>query len=329
MIRSLIAAMAFGTILSGPSASLEEGAQPSRRDSAAPTAVEWTVSPSHRDGQVQLSLSYRTNGSNSQTSRPWPIQRLQGLSAGQLNGGSGPASFRIAADAGSLDCAGALRAGRGGGTCEFRPDRAYAAELERRGFGRATDRQLYHLAVQGVGRELIAALEQHGYARTDVDGLVAAGIHGVTADYVRGMAQAGYRVGSLDKLVEFRIHGVTTDFVRELAAASPDLVRLHADRLVEMRIHGVSPRFVREMREAGLRELTPARLVEMRIHAVSPAFVREMSQLGYRDLPVSQLVAMRIHGVTPGWVRQLHARGIRPASSEDLVGLRIHGGRFE
>lgn len=324
MIRTLVLAIAAGTIFTGPSAQTDEAGGTAAVSSLP---VEWSIRPAGRDGMVQLRLDYERRGQQNSNSRAVSLADLQGLSAAQL-AGSGPASFRWTAEAGTLGCSGTFEAGRGLGRCDFRPDPRFAAELERRGIGRPSTEQLYQLALARVGVDLLNELDRGRYARPDVDDLVSAGIHGVTPDFVSGMAEAGYRVGSVGKLVEFRIHGVSPDYVRDLAAANPDLVRLHADRLVEMRIHGVSARFVQGMREAGLRDITPARLVEMRIHGVSPEFVSEMNRLGYTNLSVSQLVAMRIHGVSPAWVRQLHERGVRPQGGDELVSLRIHRGRF-
>ncbi len=288
--------------------------------------VEWSISPAGQPDKVQLRLEYRRGNNNSSHSRTTPLAEIQGLSAAQLSG-AGPASFRLGGEAGTLDCRGTLDRGRGIGTCDFRPDAAFAAELERRGIGRPTPEDLYHMAMQRVGRDLLNELGRHDYERPTVKDLVSASIHGVTAQYVREMADAGHRVGTVDRLVAFRIHGVTPRFIREIADASPNLIRLHGDQLVELRIHGVSGEFVRGMAEAGYRDLSPRQLVEMRIHGVRPAFVKELADLGYRNLSSRDLVALRIHGVNGSWVRELHQAGIRPASADALVEERIMGRR--
>jgi hypothetical protein len=323
MIRMSFLALAAGTMSIGSSVQISEGGTAAAAQAELP--IEWTISPAADAGKVQFRLEYsRRPGHQSSTSRTTDLADLQGLGEGQLRG-SGPASFRIVKDAGTLNCRGNMERGRGIGTCSFRGDPAFAAELERRSIGRASSEDLFQLAIHNVSRDLMSELERNGYAKPALKDLVAAGIHGVTPGFVRGMAQAGYRLGSIERLVEFRIHGVTPDYVRELASANPNLVRLHADKLVEMRIHGVTPALVRSLNEAGYRELAPSQIVELRIHGVSPDFIRGMGEAGYRNLTARQLVEMRIHGVSPQYVREIAESGYRGLASSDLVAMRIHG----
>ncbi|HEY0116663.1 MAG TPA: hypothetical protein VGB54_13185, partial [Allosphingosinicella sp.] len=305
MFRTFLFTVAAGSLAAGPSSTQpvepQRPAAPAgsaRSTGSATLPVEWTISPTDRDGIVQLRLAYDRGGRQSNNSRPVPLSELEGLDAARL-AGNGPASFRFGGEAGTLHCSGTMAGGRGIGTCDFQPDQGFAAELERRGMGRASIEDMYQLSVQGVGRDLLSELDRHEYARPSVRDLVAAGIHGVSADYVREMAASGYRVGTVERLVEFRIHGVSPHFIREIAQANPNLVRLHPDRLVEMRIHGVSPELVRSLNQSGMGDLTPSQIVEMQIHSVSPDFVRGMAEAGYRDLGQRQLIEMKIHGVSP------------------------------
>ena len=181
---------------------------------------------------MQLRLSHRTRNGNSDNSRSYPIASLQGFDAAA----SGPVSFRVGGEAGSLDCSGVLRDRRGAGTCRFQPDERFAAGLERRGVGRATAEPMYQMALGNVRLELLDELARLGYERTTVDNLVEAGIFGIDVPYVREMADSGYRVGSMRRLVEFRIHGVTPAFVREVNQSG--LQRASASDLVEARILG-------------------------------------------------------------------------------------------
>lgn len=291
--------------------------------------IEWTLSPrsSAPSDTVQLALSYRTgsNGHN-MNSGSWKLAELQGLTAAQLGSSQGsPATFRIAREAGVLDCSGVVRQWRGTGECSFRPDARYAAALQSRGIGRPNLREHYQLMVQDVGTPLIQELERQGYKRPGIDDLVAAGIHGVTVPYIRSMAAAGYRLGKVDELVAFRIHGVDADYVREMAALSPPGGRYSADQLVAMRIHGVSAAKAREYAQLGYRGISHGDLVSMAIHGVTPTYIRELADLGYRGLSASDLVSMRIHGVTPAYVRDMRAAGYTLPSAEQLVRMRISG----
>jgi hypothetical protein len=297
MIRTCLLALAAGTLFTG--SSIQIAGSGSAASQSRAEMINWTIRPAGQAGKVQLQMEYSLRpGHNSTTSRTTSLSELQGLGEAQLRG-RGPASFRLVKDAGTIDCRGTMDDGRGIGTCGFRPDPSFTAELARRGIGGGSTEELFQLAMHDVSRDLLSALDRHGYAKPDMEDLVGAGIHGVSPAFVNGMADAGYRLGSVDRLVEFRIHGVSPDYVRELASANPRLVQLHADKLVEMRIHGVTPALVRSLNDAGFRDLTPSQIVELRIHGVSPEYIRGMGATGYRNLSARQLVEMRIHASRP------------------------------
>jgi hypothetical protein len=297
---------------------------PAIRESAAwDRQLSFTVEPSDdAHDRVQLSLRHGDGNRRSHYGRSFARSDLEGLGTAD-----GPVRFRIAREAGTIECSGTMRDRRGSGDCRFTPDPGFAAELDRRGIGRPTSEQQFHLAMAGVGRPLLAELDRQGYPRARVQDLVALGIHGADVDYLRGLDGAGYRVGSLDKLVAFRIHGVTPAYIAELAALGGAFRNMAPDRLVEMRIHGVTPGFARAMSELGYRGLGPGELVAMRIHGVSEARVRELAAIGYRDLSADTLTQFAIHGVTPDYIREMAAAGYRDLTAQQLVNLRIHGVR--
>jgi hypothetical protein len=286
---SLAGAATGDSFASGGAAEQPPAAEPGR------VALDWTIEQSAREGLVQLRLRHRTSRGHSDNSRSYRLAELEGLSPALASGeASGPAAFRLNAEAGTIDCSGSMQSGRGVGECRFAPDARYAAELERRGVGRASAEQMLQLAMGRVSLSVLDELASNRYERPDVDGLVSTGIFGIDSAYIREMAATGYRVGSVERLVEFRIHGV-------------------------------SPEFVRGMAELGYSDIPADRLVEFRIHGVSPELVRGMAELGYRDLEPQQLVEFRIFGVTPAFVRELQASGLRPASARELVELRMFG----
>jgi hypothetical protein len=288
--------------------------------------IEWTISP--RSGEpsdtVQLSLRYQTPpGGRSEHSGPRRLSELQGLTAAHLASQGGPAAFRIAREAGTLDCRGVAGAGRGAGECSFRADTNFAAALERRGIGRPSLQQQYYLAMQNVGTELVSELERQGYGPIAIDKLVSAGIHRVTVPYVRSMADAGYRLKDMDKLISFAIHRVDADYIREVEPLNGG-ARFSPDEIVSMRIHRVSAAQARELAALGYRGLTHKQLMSMSIHKVTPDYIRAMAAAGYRDLNPDQLVSMRIHRVTPEFAREMQALAQRRLSADDLVSMRIH-----
>jgi hypothetical protein len=278
-----------------------------------PIRVDFTLAPDRAEASsfetVRLGLSFSSSrGGHSQFTQPRRLAELQGLTGQNLASETGAeARFRLAAEAGRLDCDGVVRRGRGAGECLFTPDEGFAEALSRRGLGRPTAQQQLVLALQGADLQVLDELDRQGYAKPDLDDFVAAAVHGVDLAYLMSMDAAGYRVGRLEKLVAMRVHGVSPDRIRALTAASPSLRGASADQQVSMKIHAVSPEYVREMAELGFTKLTPEQLVQMKIHGVSPDFVREMAKAGYRGLSVAEAVGLRIHGVTPEHARRANA----------------------
>jgi hypothetical protein len=289
--------------------------------------IEWTISPRHGEGEgaVQLSLSYRTpDGGHSMNSAPRLLSDLQGLTAAQLASAGGPAAFRIAREAGMLDCRGVAGGGRGAGECNFHPDLGFAAALERRGIGRPSPRQQYHLAMQGVGMPLVTELERQGYGPISIDKLVSAGIHRVSVPYLRSLADAGYQLKDIDKLISFAVHRVDANYIREIETLNGD-ARFSPDEIVSMRIHRVSATQVRELAALGYRGLTHKQLTSMAIHRVTPDYIKAMAAAGYKGLSPQQLVSMRIHRVTPEFAREMQALARNGIPADQLVTMRIHG----
>src|SRR5918998_1583363 len=127
--------MAWKPLIAIAAATLAASLAAAPGDIGAP--IEWTISPRQSDGdqRVQLALSYRHPGGGQNTnSRSYSLAELQGLSPAALASSQGtPARFRLVREAGTLDCDGIVRQGRGTGECSFAADARFAAELERRG----------------------------------------------------------------------------------------------------------------------------------------------------------------------------------------------------
>lgn len=241
--------------------------------------VGWTLTPAASRGpqKVQLGLSHRSGGNQMQISRTVALDELPGLTPAQLaSAGGAPTRFRIVREAGTLDCGGNVRQGRGAGDCTFRPDAGFAAALRQRGIAAPSPQQQFMLAMHNLGLELLGELHRRGYRGLDLAQLTAAAIHGITPDYLRALDAAGHRGGSLR-----------------------DLVR--------MRIHRVSPADVRAFAALGYTDLSPAQLVSLSIHRVTPAFVRDMAESGYRRLTPEQLVRLRIGGIDADEARRANA----------------------
>ena len=139
-------------------------------------AISWSIAP---DGapdatEVQLTIeSHWAPGSDSIWSNSRRIDELTGLNAAQLRGPTQPARFRLAQEAGRLDCSGTAGGLAGRGSCTLTPNPAFVTYLAAHGIGRPTERQIFSLTMSGVGRELIEAMNQLGYVRPSIDQLTA------------------------------------------------------------------------------------------------------------------------------------------------------------
>lgn len=307
----------------------------------------WDVRPSMKAGYVNLQLRERHSSWGSDL----PLQQLEGLSAQQLESGSGPVRFTLRRDAGTFTFTGTLGSGVGAGTYTFAANPSFAGELEKRGVGRPTEKEQYRMARSDISLAFVDELKAQNYTGVTTSELVRAGDHGANLSYLRAMGELGYRVGALDALITLRDHGVSPDYVRELQelgftkltadelrtardhGVTPEYIRqladlgykLTIDQLRNARDHGVTPEFVRGMKALAPASVSIDQLVNIRDHGVTPEFARQMSELGLAKVPVEQLVKMRDHGVGPDFVRELATLGYKGLDVETLVRLRDHG----
>lgn len=286
-----------------------------------------------KDGQLNRALRYREEKrtrdgqltfSNSNFTRWVREEELHGLTRGQAFSSAGTqVRFQLRRDAGTFDCEGWFKDGRGSGHFTFLPSAQFASELQRRGAGAPDARQLLALALSDTGLALLDELQAQGYERPDVEGLVSLGNHGVSLEYVRGLGGLGYRLGSLAALRRMVDHGVNLAFIRELREHG--IRNLSADELVRLRDHGVSVSFIRELRAEGYASLPLETLVRLRDHGVSVKFIRDLKELGYANLSPEQLVRLKDHGVSAAFVRRVRSeRGAAPAV-EELIRIKDRG----
>ncbi|HEX7018502.1 MAG TPA: M56 family metallopeptidase, partial [Gemmatimonadaceae bacterium] len=138
------------------------------------TSGSWELRQSERDGDVHLRMT------RDQSSHGFSIalSKFEGLTPAQLSGSGGPVRFLLRRDAGTFTFEGTTRSGVGGGTYSFAANPAFAAELDKRGFGRPTVAQQYELASGDIGAAFLDELSAQQYTRPDLTQLVRAGRHG-------------------------------------------------------------------------------------------------------------------------------------------------------
>ena len=132
---------------------------------------EWIADFKARDdGKVQFTFRYEERKSNSSdgwnynnwsSSNGIAPDQLQGLTREQtFSAAGGQVKFQIKRDAGTFDCDGWFKDGRGAGLFTFIPNRGFVAELNRRGIsGNLTDEQLFQFAHADMGLAFLNELK--------------------------------------------------------------------------------------------------------------------------------------------------------------------------
>src|SRR5262249_30340751 len=245
---------------------------------------QWVVSPSKADGVVQLTLQSNGPDWNINSSTSVPLSQLRGVTGAEMRKDGGMARFEIVRDAGTLQCEGWFKNGRGAGNFVFKPNRNYLSEMRSLGYDNLSDERMFSFALHDVRLDFVRGLIEAGYVRADVDQIVSMRIYGGSLGFINDLPSLGYERTPTDEPVSMRIHGVSADFIRELKALGYE--RVAVDQLVSMRIHGVETDFVRELKELGYDHVPADELVSMRIHGVTTGFIKELKTLGYESPPV-------------------------------------------
>jgi hypothetical protein len=237
---------------------------------ATPQGGRWWIRPATAqeagaDGP-SVHVMLNTNGLNTFVVS---LARLDRLTSDQLATARGPVQFRLRQDAGTLRFDGALADGKGSGTFEFVPDRAFADTLRALGMAAPTAAQQFSMGIHGVPLALLDELRAQGYAPPTTEQLVRVGLTGVDLPWLREMRALGYRLGTLGQAVELSNQGVGPAYVRELAAL--DYQGLTAGELRRLRVQGVDAAFVRQANARAGRRLAVGELIALRVRGETAA----------------------------------------------------------
>jgi hypothetical protein len=264
---------------------------------------EWRAAlDAEKPGQMHLTLERRgEGGGRSQMGTNYDFSQLQGLTRAQAAAG-GPVRFTLAREAGTIECEGSFRDGKGSGTFRFTSNPAFVSAMRARGFdfesdppagrdGRDHADRLFSAAALNVTTALADDLLAADLGKLGVDGLFKAAIFKVDARFAREMKASGFPGLGLEELVKARIFNIDADFVGQVARMGLD--KGSFESLVRMRIFKVTPEFVNEVREEGLRDVSVEQLVKLRIFNIDGAFIRRAKAEGV-PLEVEGLVQRRI-----------------------------------
>lgn len=278
-------------------------AWPSHAGAQSVLTGEWTASiDSNAPDRLQLNLERRTEkGGRSQMGQDHDFAELRGLTREQVRRG-GAVKFSLAREAGTIECEGSFRDGRGSGTFRFTASPSFVSAMKSRGFDfdedaevaagrREHENRLFAAAALNVTTALADDLLSAGFNRLDVDDLFKAAIFKVDSGFAREMKAAGFPDLRMEDLVKARIFKLDAAYISEVArmgfAGQP------MESLVKLRIFKVTPEFIAEARGEGLTDLSIEDLVKMKIFKIDSAFIRRAKADGV-PLEIEELVRRRI-----------------------------------
>jgi hypothetical protein len=252
--------------------------------------------------KIYLSLESRSEkGGRNQMGTNYDYTDLQGLSREQaLNGGA--VRFRLAREAGTIECEGSFQNGQGSGTFRFTGNQSFLSAMKSRGFdfekqsskskdGRDAENRLFAATTLNVTTALADDLLSADFGKLDVDDLFKAAIFKVDSKFMREMKESGFPNLGMEELVKARIFKIDADFVRQVAQMGFD--KESFESLIKMRIFKVTPEFIADARNEGLTNLSVEDLVKLRIFKIDGEFIRQAKAEGV-PLEVERLVRKRI-----------------------------------
>ncbi len=286
---------------------------------------EWVAEFSRKNpDEVQFTIIRRGERRGQHTSSDGiPLSELQGLTREQAFGPRAEVNFRIAREAGTFQCEGFFKEGRGAGQWTLTTSPNFVSAMRARGYDNLSEDDLFTAAVVDVRVKTVDDLKAAGYDRLTYDEVVEASIFKVTGEFIREMKAAGFDNLSFKKLVEARIFEVDGKFVREVEAMG--FGRQPFDKLVEMRVHEITPEFIGRMRSMGFDNLSLDELGDLSVHDVTPEFVNGIKAEGFSPITPEQAVELKIFGVDRDFIRRVRAKGFPDVTLKQLVELRIHG----
>ena len=268
---------------------------------AMPTGnIRFTLQPTQRGGDVQLTMRSGTDRHNNNMSSSFSLPQLAGLSPAWANGG--PLSFALVRDAGRVDCAGIARVGKAEGTCRFTRNQAFSDLLVRSGMARPTDEQAFGLTLVEARRDLLDALRAARYPMPSVDDYIAMTAVGVTPRYIADLSRAGYRPDNTNRLIEFAALKVEPEYLAALSRSG--YANLPQEQVVQLAALKIDPEFIRGFERIGYRNLDVDKLVQLKALDVTPEFVEAVRRGGMRNPSVDQLVQLKAIGFEPSTRRR-------------------------
>ncbi len=246
------------------------------------------------DDRIQFSFSRRSDGGHSNHGNEYSLSDFQGLTREQVRAATNtPVNFKLVREAGTLECEGSFRDGRGSGTWRLVLSQAFRSAMSSRGYD-LTDEQMFTATMIDVRTSFVDDLKTIGFDRLSFEDVVKAVIFKITPQFAAEMKSLGFENLELEELVKARIFKIDTAFAREVREMGFDDGQ-SMEQLVKLRIFKVTPAFLKEIKGEGLTLDSIEDAVKLRIFKVDADFIRRARASGHTDLNVEELVRLRIH----------------------------------
>lgn len=300
---------------------------------AAPTAQQATLSgtwaaeakSNQAENEIQFTFNRSTDGGHSSMSgNGIRLDNLQGLTREQVYGaGNTQVSFRLVREAGTIECRGSFRDGKGAGDWRMIPNESFRSAMRARGFEDLTGEQMFTSLMVDVTSKFVDDFKSIGFDHSTYKDVIKGRIFNVTPEFAAELKSLGLDNLGLEELVKARIFKVDTEFVRQVQAMGFE--RQSLEGLVKLRIFKITPEFISAMKSADFQNLSTEELVKLRIYEITPAFVKGLKAEGLSQISVEDAVKLRIHHVDDDFIRRARASGYTDLSVNELVRLSIHG----
>jgi len=227
--------------------------------------------------------------------------------------GSGPVSFKLNREAGTVDAQGTCANGDCKGNFTFTPNMGFAASMKSKGFD-------FEDPKHGIRFN-----DKDDDDRTTVEErLLSAALLNVTTALADDLLSANFGKLDVDDLFKAAIFHVDSKYMSEMKATGfPDLT---FDDLVKGRIFKIDANYVRQVHEMGFDNRSFEGLVKFRIFKVTPEFLNELKTAGLQNLESEDIVKARIFHIDGDYVRKARAENPN-ATMEDMVRMKIGVGR--
>jgi len=270
-------------------------------DPPDPPDVDFDHKESNDPDKLYISFERKHERGTSNHGTSYSYSDLDGLNRATVQG-SGPVSFRIVREAGTIEAQGSFANGVGSGTFRFVPNMSFVSAMKSRGFDfeksegnkghRDTiEERLFTAASLGVTTALADDLRSANFGDLDVDDLYKAAIFKIDGKFMAEMKATGFPDLGMEDLVKARIFKIDADYVRQVKDMG------FADRgfegLVKFRIFKVTPEFLNDLRAAGLDKLDAEDIVKARIFKIDAEFIRQ-AKAEEPNITMEELVQMKI-----------------------------------